>query len=359
MKLVFFITSLGSGGAERVVSILSNELAARGHDVHIGIITNRNVCYEIADKVTIHYLDCEKDLRLPAWQRYPRRVTKIRNLVKDISPDIAISFMAETNIEVCLALTGLKVPLIVSERNDPAIDPKSFKKQLMRRVLYRKPVGFVFQTPDARAYFSHSIQQKSLIILNPLSENLPEYEYHTELKRIVSVCRLNRQKNIPLLLDAFKKFVERFPEYTLDIYGEGNLEEEIRTRIECMNLQNQVVLKGFCAKVHHEIKDATMFVMSSDYEGMPNALLEAMAIGLPCISTNCPCGGPRMLISHGENGLLVPVNGVDELYNAMCYLAENPQIRLRMGKQAQYVKEEANSQVVVDKWEAYINNCVQ
>lgn len=351
MKVVFFIPSLGSGGAERVVSVLTSELARQGHDVHVAMLVNRNLNYPLAQAVSIHYLDCERDNDMPVVKRYMKRFGKIRRLVKILAPDVVISFMAETNIDVCLALSGMQVPVIVSERNDPALDPTSRVKQWLRRVAYLKPAHFVFQTPDAKAYFSKRIQAKSSIILNPLSTNLPEPFIGERDLRIVSVGRLHQQKNIPLLLSAFASFVEEYPQYVLEIYGEGALEERIKKRILEMGLQDKVHLQGFCKDVHQQIANAAMFVMTSDYEGMPNALLEAMAIGLPCISTDCPCGGPRYLIRSKENGILVPVGEQERLYEAMCYMASHSAEAIKMGENAVEIRQAANVKSIVDQWQ--------
>ena len=275
MKIVFFVPSLGSGGAERVVSILATEMSDRSYDVHVALLANRNINYSLSDKVSIHFLDCEKEQNLSAVKRYVKRYSKIRSLIKQINPNIVISFMSETNIDVSLTMMGMNIPLVVSERNDPAIDPASKAKQWLRKIAYLKPSHFVFQTPDAQAYFSKRIQRKSSIILNPLSLSLPECFNGEREKRIVSVGRLHPQKNIPLLLKAFSVFINEYPDYSLEIYGEGPLENQIRDLIQEMNLQDKVFLKGFCKDVHARIVNAAMFVMTSDYEGMPNALLEA------------------------------------------------------------------------------------
>lgn len=358
MKIVFFIPSLGSGGAERVVSVLASEFAQRGHDVHIAMLANRNLYYPLIESVSIHYLDCEKDLGLPVIKRYLKRLSKIRHLTRTISPDVVISFMAETNIDVCLALVGIRMPIIVSERNDPAIDPASRAKQWLRRLAYLKPAHFVFQTPDAQAYFSRRIQKRSSIILNPLSSNLPKHFIGEREPRIVSVGRLHSQKNITLLLTAFAEVVKKYPQYSLEIYGEGPLEERIKEKIHEMNLQEKVLLKGFCKDVHQKIVAASMFVMTSDYEGMPNALLEAMAIGLPCISTDCPCGGPRMLIQSGINGQLVPVADEKLLIQAMEYYADHPDKAKQMGMLASDVAKLASSDSVLAQWEICIKRIV-
>ena len=358
IKVAFVIPSLGSGGAERVVSNLSNEFTALGMKVSVIMLANRNLYYTLDKKVDIEYLDCEKDNSLPFLKRYKLRLKKIRSAVKKINPDVIISFMSETNIDVCFAMRGLKIPLIVSERNDPAIDPASKAKQYMRKIAYKKPTGFVFQTPDARAYFSKKIQSKSTIIINPLSATLPEAYEGERDKRVVSVGRLNKQKNFPILFDAFKEFSLEYPDYKLEIYGEGLLEEKLKDYITELGMEDKIFLMGFCKDVHEKTKTAAMFVMSSDFEGMPNALLESMAIGLPCISTDCPCGGPRMLVKNKENGILVSVKSSSEILEAMKYMVTNPDEAVKMGKNAQNIKAEANVSAITKKWVDYIAECI-
>ena len=354
-KIVFAISSLGSGGAERVVSTLACELSQRGYQVSVIMVANENKNYPLPEAVELIKLSCEeKYQKLNVLQRTSMRISDIRKAIKESEADVLVSFMSETNIDVCFAAVGLKVSVIVSERNDPSIDPASRVKRLLRKLAYGRADGYVFQTPDAQTYFSKKIQKKSCVILNPLTANLPEPYMDQRDKRIVAVGRLNKQKNYPLLLKVFEQFAKAHPEYTLEIYGEGLLEETLHADIAQRNLQDKVILKGFCEDVHKQIRTAAFFVMTSDFEGMPNALIEAMALGLPCISTDCPCGGPRMLISSGENGLLIPIKDEEALAQAMHQLVENPELAARMGKNAECIKTQVQRDVIVDQWLAYI-----
>ncbi len=359
-RITFCIPSLGSGGAERVVSVLANKLTERGFDVSILMLSHLKCQYRLNDRIKIKCIDCDADMALPMFKRLPLRLRKIKKAAQELQPDCIVSFMAETNIDVCLALWTMKVPIIVSERNDPALDPPSQLKRWLRRIAYWKPCGFVFQTPDAQAYFSRRIRKCSRIILNPLDEHLPMPCTQEEReKRIVAVGRLNKQKRFPLLIDAFSLFTKEYPEYVLEIYGEGALETELRQLIEAQGLQKKIQLKGFCKDVHQRIRTAAMFVMTSDYEGMPNALLEAMAIGVPSISTDCPCGGPRMLIRQGKNGMLVPVGGRDALVKAMSDMAQNPAKAQQMAQEARRMRELADAQTITDAWVEFIDDCLE
>lgn len=357
VKIVFCIPSLGSGGAERVTSLLANQLVLKGYSVTVLMTARRHEVYPLSDMVQIACINCDDDMDLSLVNRFLTRLKKIKKTIKNIAPDVVISFMSETNVDVCFALAGMNVPIIVSERNDPKTSPASRAKQIIRRLAYVMPRGFVFQTPDAQAYFSKRIQKKSKIILNPLSNSMPERFEGEREKRIVAVGRLHKQKNFSMLIDAFAEFSKTHPDRVLEIYGEGALEEKIREYINEKELQDKVILKGFCKDLHERILCAEMFVMSSDFEGMPNALLEAMALGLPCISTDCPCGGPRMLIESYENGILVPVRDTKKMTEAMVYMADNSEKAEQMSINAVAVRDRANADAVTEQWLEMINLC--
>lgn len=358
MRIMFIISSLGGGGAERVVSTLANELAARGHHITVVLTSRDNQDYPLIEQVSLVKLNCGCRYRnIPTPIRIARRILDIRNTIKENSADAVISFVAETNIDVCLASVGLCTPVIVSERNDPAAEPANRIKQFIRKLAYWRADGFVFQTPDAQAFFSRRIQKKSVIILNPMVPRFTELYIGEREKRIVAVGRLYEQKNYPLLISAFSRFSALHPEYTLEIYGEGPLRAAIETQIQVCGLVGKVLLKGFSKDVQTQIRTAAFFVMPSAFEGMPNALIEAMSLGLPCISTDCRCGGPRMLIENGKNGLLVPVNDEDALTEAMRKLAEDSAYAKSLGDCASQINKRVNVRIIVDQWLEYID-CV-
>ncbi len=356
-RITFVISSLGSGGAERVMTVLSNEMIKTGMDVTIVMVNNNNLYYELSEKVNLVCLGCAKDKSCSAIRRTVRRISKIRKAICASRPDAVISFMAETNIDVCMAMLGKKIPLIVSERNDPKVDPAGTVKQYMRRVLYAKPKGFVFQTEDARGYFSKKIRKRSQIILNPLSDKVCEPYTGERTKRIVSVGRLNSQKNYPMLFEAYGRLHDKYPEYELEIYGEGVLEEKLKA--DAAKISGKITFMGFCRDVHSRIADAALYVMSSDFEGMPNALMEALSIGLPCISTDCPCGGPKMLIEPGVNGILVPVRDVSALEREMDFMLSSPEKAKEMGENAVKIRDRLSSEGITRQWLSFIETVVK
>lgn len=313
VKSIMFITAaLTSGGAERVISQLSNYFAEIGIKVNILLLSSSEVDYDLHPEIQIISID-KRMGKLTGLLAMFLRLRLIKEYAKLINPDVVISFLSVINIYSCLALALGKYKLIVSERNNPEIDPSNIVKRKIRNIVYLLANGLVFQTEMAKEYFCHKIQKNAIVIPNPIKSALPEPYEGIREKRIVAVGRLENQKNYPLLLRTFACLVEDYSGFTLDIFGVGSDRDELEKLAAELNLTEQVNFKGVVQNVHELIKNASLYVLTSDYEGMPNALMEAMAIGLPCIASNCPCGGSSVLIDHGKNGLLFSVGDQDEL----------------------------------------------
>ena len=231
---------------------------------------------------------------------------------------------------------------------------------IMIRLLFGRAAGGVFQTPDARDFFSEDIRRRSVVILNPVTQkyiDAPDTPLSARTKTVVSVGRLVFFKNQTMLVHAFSKVHEKHPDYVLKIYGPDSgdgAKTSIKEAIHEHHLEDAVFLMGDCSTLEKEIRDAACFAFSSDYEGMPNALMEAMALGLPVISTDCRPGAPRMLIQSGENGLLVPVGDTDRMAQAILYMIENPQKAQAMGERARRIRERANEEVIYRQWRDFL-----
>ena len=311
MKILFCIGSLEKGGAERVISNLANTFS-QNEDIDI-VTTIDRVEYELNQKVKLHSLD-EKNGNVGILNKL-FRVKKLYKLIKKIKPNIIVTFLPEPSYRVLLLRKFIKLPIIVSVRNDPKIEYSTFKRKVLMKLLYPLADGFVFQTEEAKDFFSKEIQTKSVIIPNPIKKEFLERKIY-EGKRdniIVSVGRLEEQKNHELLIDAFYKLNKEIKDYKLVIYGEGSLRAKLEKKIKELNMQDRILLPGIVDNVPEKIERAKLFTMSSNYEGMPNALMEAMALGLICVSTDCPCGGPRFLINDGVNGFLFELKNKCEL----------------------------------------------
>ena len=245
--------------------------------------------------------------------------------------------------------------IIVSERNDPHNDPPGRIRKHLRILSYFLSDAVIFQTERAKKYFPLGIQKKGIVIPNPIQKGLIQKSGAMREKKVVSVCRLNKQKNIPMSLDAFLKFSQKYPDFIFEIYGTGELESEIKAYISKLSLEDKVVLKGFSNNVHKEIVNAMMYISSSDYEGISNSMLEAMAIGLTTICTDCPIGGARQVIKSQDNGILIPIGDVSALTNAMFKIVENKDFRDFLSTNAIKVRQIYDMENICREWEKVLN----
>lgn len=350
-KKVFFVTNgLPGGGAERVMSVVANYLDGREYDVSFIMLRKVEEAYELNTGIKRYYRDKKRSGDFLGEIKY------IHEFEKKNPGAFFVSFFTYQSLYTILASIGTKVRVIVSERNDPEKTVSGKKMKVIRDLLYgcAKCNAVVFQTEGAKSYFNNKIQSKGSIILNPIRKNLPEHSKEKDSRRIVSVGRLNSQKNYTLLLEAFALFCQKYNDYKLEIYGKGEQEETLKKLAKTLGIEDRVIFEGFRNDVHEKIADATMFVMSSDYEGLSNALLEAMAMGLPCISTDSPPGGARMVIKNGQNGLLVPVGNKEKLMEAMDSIAANAEMAEKMGRNAAEMRDLLSEERICSQWEKLI-----
>lgn len=348
MKIAIYNTSISGGGAERFTVLLSKGLADKGYEIHLLTGAREKGEYQVADNVLRVILHTKKSFFSNSISLY--------HYLTNNKIDICLAVGIYPNLVATLAKNfNLKTSIIISERNAPKHDLLSWKSKLLRKLLYWRADAYVFQTPGAKACYSKSIQKRSVVIPNPLKENLPVRSNNPK-KEIVAVGRLMPQKNYELLLSAFSKLCRQDVDYTLHIYGQGIYESHLRNYAKRLEIDNKVFFEGFKDDVHSCIKDSDIYVLSSDFEGLPNALMEAMAMGFPVVSTDCPPGGPRMLIEHGVNGLLVPVGDVATLFNAMLKLINNKELKDIMGKNATETLKKYYLNNIIDLWEKFLSS---
>lgn len=358
-KIMFHVNSMGKGGAERVIAVLSKYFADDGYEVVVTTEWESEEEYMLDKKVRrVSVGLTEKEEKKSRIIKILLRILRYRQEIQKEKPDIVISFCAKANFRSAYAMKGLDIPLLVSVRNDPQIDyaPHRFATRYMEK----KAAGCVFQTEHAKQFFRADFQKKSRIIWNPLSEKFLKTDLKKPIERqhrIVTVGRITKQKNQKLLLEAFEEIKKQYPDYHLYIYGEDSKDgskEELEYFITQKCLQDSVCFKGVCQNIEQEIKKSDIFVLSSNYEGMPNALLEAMALGIPVIATDCPCGGPAMMIDNGKSGLLVPIKDKEALVTSMKTLIQDSGYAQELGGKAQDVKQKAHPNRVYQEWKEYV-----
>lgn len=352
-NILFVISSLASDGAERVLAELANYFAGQGKRVKIILLTNNEVAYSIRPDVELIFL-CEQIKGESRIKKIIKRYTVLRRYLKNLESDIVISFLTTVNIYTCLAAHSVGKKVIVSERNDPSRIYDAEWKHIIRNFIYRLADGYVFQTEEAKVYFKGKIYRKAKVIPNPIKTGLPE-PYIGLRRKVITACgRLNAQKNYPMLLEAFARLSFQYNEYKLMIFGKGELQEDLVAYASKLGIERRVTFCGVRKDWHDLIKDASLFVMSSDYEGIPNALMEAIACGIPSISSDCPCGGPRLLIKDQVNGLLVPVGNTDHLKQAMEKVLSDRNLSDKLSRNGILIRDDYNIESISKKWMDYI-----
>lgn len=356
MRCLFVSAGMLFGGAERVTSILANEWGKKGCETKILVTRTEAISkYSLSDKVTV--VSCYEDAK-KAKIGQAAIIRTVREICKEWKPDVVISFYNDLCALSALAITGLHISLIYSERNDPNKTNQRRSDRIYRKIVERRADKIVFQTKGAQKCYPQYVQNKSIVILNPLdTTKFPVCDFSRKKKEIVTIGRLEPQKNQKLLIDAFSIIADELPDYNLVIYGEGSLREKLESHIEQLGLQERVLLPGAKEGIQEYIKDASLFVLSSDYEGIPNALIEAMAIGLPCISTDCSPGGARELIQNNVNGIIVPCDNKKILANTMSEVINDIDKAKQLGKQAELICERVNKTTIAEKWIELIESC--
>lgn len=353
-KIMFYINSIQHGGAERVITNLATELS-NDYEVILATTLKRDNEYSLDSKVKRYILE-ENDYVHSTIKRNISRVKRLRKLCREEKPDALISFMAEPNYRAVLATRGLGIKTIISVRNDPNKEYAGSLGHFLAKHLLIHADGCVFQTEEAQKWFPLKFQKKSKIIFNAVADVFYHTERNTEIGTIVTCGRLEPQKNHSLLIKAFAEVNKEFPNSKLLIYGVGCEKAKLEKLVDCLRIKGKVHFMGLTDNVPDVLSKANLFVLSSDYEGMPNALMEALTVGVPCISTDCPCGGPKMLVENGVNGLLVPVGDENQMRDMMVKVLSKPDFADELGRRAKIQAEEFRPEKVIVEWKQYIEN---
>lgn len=357
MKILFVINCLNYGGAEKNLRLVANYLLEQGNFVQVCSLNYRPTTIAFNNSVDVIDLPVRKGFFLSLLFF---KFFELRRIVKKECPDAIISFLGYSNLLNVLIGKSTHVPCIISERADPYLKSSRWIVNQITKFfqwIYTFADGAVFQTPMARDYFAKRLRKKSIVISNPVvvPENKFIHNYGNAKKRIAFVGRFElKQKRQDIALKAFQKVLEFHPDYVLSFYGDGEDEDKVRMMVKKMGLEKSVIFNSVSKNVLADISVAELFLLSSDYEGIPNCLIEAMSIGLPCVSTDCSPGGARMLIEHNKNGLLVPCGDVQGLARAMCFYIENPSVAKQHGLNALKIREKYSMEKIMGSWEKYI-----
>lgn len=352
--ILFYINTISGGGAERVILQLACHFSQEGYRaVLVTSFIEEGREYPVPDGVIRLSLEHE-EIKQSRLMRNVTRIHKLRAIIKQEKPAVVIAFMTEPIFRASIATIGIPVKIVFSIRNDPAIEHSKGSGYFVGKYIIPRADGIVFQTENAKAWFPPEVQKKSAVILNEVSTTFFGVQRAEKTKSIVTFGRLVNQKNHKLLIDAFAQIAGRYPEEELLIYGCGELRDALQTQIDDLDLTDRVKLMGATDQVPQILAQSKVFVLSSDYEGMPNALMEAMAVGVPCISTDCPCGGPKTLIEDGTDGLLVPVGDTQAMAGAIDLLLGDGALAKRMGEAARISAKRFEPDKVFEQWKGFV-----
>jgi len=355
-KVAFYINSLDKGGAQRVIVNVAEALYAKGTEVVLVTTKKAEEEYTVSDGIRRVYSEITDDeVTNSRVGNFYRRFRKLRKIWKEERPDVAVSFIGKNNFMTIATAAFLPVSVAVSVRGEPTEEYYNKVMRLIAKHLFAFADGIIFQTEDAKAFFPQKAQKKSVILPNPLDVACmrPRYEGVRE-DTIVSVGRVDENKNHKMIIDAFIANHDKYPKMHLVIYGNGDKRQSLLQYIKEQHMEDYIHMPGNVSNVPDHIERARIFILASDTEGMPNALLEAMALGLAVISTDCPCGGPRTVIRHGENGMLVPVRDTRALTKALDQILSDPQLEQSMGAKAYEIQQQLSPEVVNEKWQSYL-----
>ena len=359
-KILFHLNCLHHGGAERVVSNLANRFVEAGYDVIVAVQWIDENEYKLDPKVNHIVVGLKpEDAKRNRISKYLRRIKYLRDCIRTEKPDVVIAF-AHLAIYRCLMATiGLKTPVIVAVRTNPTGHYDSMLDKIQIPWLFPKAAGAVFQTTGQRDFFKPYLQDNSTIILNPINPKYLNVDPPTSRRKVVAqVGRVEDFKCQPMLVDAFMDVHAKHPDWELNIYGGDSGDgtwQILEKKIDDYGASEYIHLKGDCDTLDTELNDVGVFAFSSEWEGLPNALMEAMALGLPIVSTDCPCGGPATIMTDGVDGLLVPIWNKDAMAEGICKLIENPEIAEQLGATARKIVDRANPDVVFEQWAEYID----
>lgn len=362
-KIMFHLNCLEQGGAERVVSNLANQFSKEGIEVIVTTQWQGENEFKLEGKVRrIHVGLKKEDENKNRISKALLRVKYLKDCIKEEKPDAVIAFTRKAIYRTLQAAYNIKVPVIIAVRTDPVGHYDLLTDKLFIPLLFRRANGSVFQTEGQREFFPKKIQDMSEIILNPVNDKYINAPLPKEKeKSIVQAGRIVDFKNQPMLIDAFMMVHEKYPEYQLKIYGADSFDgtwQILENKIAEYQASEFIHLMGGSDELEKEIPKSEIYAFSSDWEGLPNALLEAMAMGMPIVSTDCPCGGPRTVMTDGIDGLLVPIKDKDAMAEGLLRLIEDKELAEKLGNNARKIVDKINGPAIISKWREYIDKVI-
>lgn len=367
-RIAFYIGSLGKGGAERVIRNLALFFYEQGYDVFMVTKLREEVEYELRPEITRIIADItDAEDTGKRLGNLLARIKKLKEIWKEIKPDIIVSFIRKNNLMAIASAMPLKIPVVVSVRSAPERELAGKGVKQLTFAMFGRAAGIVLQTTQAMEYFPKRLQKKAVILPNSINREFAEYLDNmgevsqgnkTSDFRVITVGRIDDNKNQKMLVEAFVQVCGSDSKWTLHLYGDGESRQKVEAIAKASNVADKIVFHGVVDNIPEEMSKADIFVLPSKVEGMPNALIEAMAMGKACISTDCPCGGPADLIENEVSGILIRVDDKEGLVRALAGLMEDADRRQALGIMASDIRKRLAPTEVNRKWQEYIESII-
>lgn len=359
MKIGFLIKNLSSGGAERATVSLANYFANHSQEVEIITFGGSDSFYPLDEKIKVRSANFDEIDRSSFFSKingFIKRIISVRRIVKMSGLDVLIgmSFAMTWYTVLATVFTGTKS--VGTERSNPYIYKATKLNTFLRKLFYNFTDGYVFQTRRAAEFFGEKKADRDVIIPNAIfNETVYTLSPPAERKKIICATgRLIKLKRFDLLIDAFANIADKIPDYMLFIFGEGEEKDNLQEQINRLSLSRRVFLAGTDPQAVRFVNHASVFVLSSDFEGMPNALLEALAMGVPCVSTRCEMG-PDELIEGGVNGILTEVGNKKQLADAILRIIKNPDLANTFSENGRKLLKTHSIDNISRQWLDYLN----
>lgn len=358
--IAFYIGSLSKGGAERVFINLAEYFLSVGYRVTFITQYKYEDEYDLPSGADRVISDLSEEECRGRVYNFLARVAKLHRIIRQTDADLLMTTAGKSNFMAVTCSAFLPTRVVVSIVADPPLEYPTRIMRILLQTLFGEADGIIMQTHRQQAFLRRGLRRESVILPNSVSPAFVRDRFDGERKKdIYIVGRMDENKNQAMAVSAYADAVKDRTGFRLIVCGDGPLRDELCKLAEELGISDKVEFAGVVSDIPDRLYDAYAFLLTSDTEGMPNTLLEAMSLGVPCISTDCPCGGPAEVIEDGVNGLLVPVRDQRSLTDALIRLMDDPLRAETIGNAAYESMRAYRPEVVNRRWREFYDSIIE